>query len=646
MLKRERKPKKSDLEILNIFKLPKSKLSQITLFVILALVFISVIVLFFYLRGVPLTSNIPKEIDPVYTYYLSCIESQGELALNIMGQQGGYIEKSEFSAGSEYMPFSNELDFLGNGVPYWYYISGNGIVKEQIPTKAKMQSELNNFLDKRLNECDFSSFEEKGFNISLGEAKVSTDIEDNLVTVNVDQDLTIKSENSTWTKNTHSKKVSSRLGEFYNTAKKIYDDEKKTMFLENYGVDILRLYAPVDGSEVGCSPKIWEETNIRNDLINALEANTPAIKIKGNYYTLNNPDNKYFVHDIGETVNTNINFMYSKEWPTKMEVWPSEDGILRADPVGLQEGMGMLGFCYTTYHFVYDLAYPVMIQVYSGDELFQFPVVIFINKNKPRVPLDTEGLPDFVPELCDKKNKEMTVYTYNMNSEPIEAQIKFKCFDTSCNIGETKLSEDSSAAVLTDKFPQCVNGFVIASADGYEKGESQITSLDESEAEIYLKKLYPLQLVVTKTGRSVNYALVSITKNNKTTTINYPTQNQINLTEGQYEIKVYVYDNSSLNVQGGKTQKCVKVPKSGIMGLFGSEEEKCFDIEIPNQVISNAVSGGGTEDYYIGETGEEGLIGARQITINTPDFGKPTSLESLEKNYNSVDVSNLDVIIE
>ena len=39
-----------------------------------------------------------------------------------------------------------------------------------------------------------------------------------------------------------------------------------------------------------------------------------------------------------------------------------------AEPVGNQEGMGMLGFCYVAYHFVYDLAYPVLVQVYYEDE--------------------------------------------------------------------------------------------------------------------------------------------------------------------------------------------------------------------------------------------------------------------------------------
>src|SRR3989338_10555856 len=146
--------------------------------------------------------------------------------------------------------------------------------------------------------------------------------------------------------------------------------------------------------------------------MNALEANIPAIKIKGDYYKLNEKENKYFIQDIGENVDFNVNFMYSKHWPLKLEIWPSEEGLLKAEPVGLQEGMGMLGFCYTPYHFVYDFAYPVLIQLYSGSEIFQFPVVVFIEKNQPRESLDAESVPNVVPELCQNKISEQTVNTY------------------------------------------------------------------------------------------------------------------------------------------------------------------------------------------------------------------------------------------
>ena len=70
-----------------------------------------------------------------------------------------------------------------------------------------------------------------------------------------------------------------------------------------------------------------------------------------------------------------------------------------------------------------------MRQIYSGSETFQFPVVVSIQKNNPRQALNVEGLPNVVPELCEHKIANLTVNTYDSNLNPIEADIRFKCFD-------------------------------------------------------------------------------------------------------------------------------------------------------------------------------------------------------------------------
>jgi len=621
----------------------KSKRSQVTVFIIIAILVIVVIGAFYVFRENIFQTSLPAELEPVYSYYLSCIEAEVFDGTLILGEQAGYIEQPEFSPASTYMPFSSQLDFLGIGVPYWYYISGNGVVKEQIPSKAKMQEQLNDFLEERVLECDFSQFEEQGFEINLEEASVESSIESGVIDVEVRQNLNINFGKITWSGDTHSVNFNSNLGKFYDLAKKIYENQKDTMFLERYGLDILRLYAPVDGSEIGCSPKIWNVDDIRIELINALEANVPAVKLVGDYYNLKSKDNEYFVQDIGEEVDTNVNFLYLNNWPMKLEVWPSEDGLLRADPIGLQEGMGMLGFCYTPYHFVYDFAYPVMIQLYSGSEMFQFPVVVLIDKNNPRVALDVEGLPNVVPELCIHKNTEMSVYTYNTNLESVDAEISFKCFDTTCQIGKTE--SDGGDSVLVDNFPQCVNGYIIASSEGYKTKKYLISTLESDTVIIVLDKKYKLDLEVQKAGVKLDsdYAIITFIKEDETITATYPDQEEIELTEGQYEIKTYVYSDSEINLKGSKSQKCVDVPKSGLGGVFGFTEEKCFDLEIPDQIVSFAVSGGGTQNYYVGESE---LQDFSKLIINTESFGIPSAVEDLQLNYNEVEVNGLDILFE
>jgi hypothetical protein len=623
-------------------KLVLNKRGQLTIFIIIAIMILVVMIAIFALKGTMFKQSIPKQFDSAYSYYLSCIDAETFNGALLLEQSGGYIENPNFSPGSSYMPFSSQLNFLGSGVPYWYYISGNGVRKEQIPTKEKMQEQLGKFIKSRVEQCSYIYLKEQGYIILPGNINnVEVKINDNNIYVKVNQELIISYGNSSWIGEVHTREVKSNLGNFYNLAKKIYSYEKSSMFLENYGVDVLRLYAPVDGVNISCSPQIWNANKVRFDLINALEANVAAIKLKGDYYGLAKADHKYFVKDIGESVEPNINFMYSRFWPMKMEVWPSDNGLMKADPVGNQEGLGMLGFCYVPYHFVYDLGYPVMIQIYYEDEMFQFPVVVYIDKNKPREGITGESGINSVPELCNNKNSNIIVSTYNTNLEPIEADINFKCFDTSCNIGRTTLINGTSE--LNGKFPQCVNGFIVASALGYDSKKYMVTSLNENNIQIVLDKKYKLELEIESGFNKENTAVVTFSKDNESITVSYPEQNEVELTQGQYEIKVYVYSDSEINLAGSSSQKCVDVPTSGIPGMIGVTENKCFNFDVPDQVVSSAVSGGGKENYYLTESQ---LQNSKKIIISSENFGIPSKLEDLQNNYDKLESSSLDISLE
>ncbi len=611
--------------------------AALSIFIILAILIVVALVLIVMFRDNLSVSLYPREVQPAYDYFLSCVEEETKAAVSVMGTQGGYIDMPEFEPGSDYMPFSSQLDFLG-GVPYWYYVSGNGIAKEQLPSKQKMQEQLRLYLRERIDECSFEDFEEQGFQIEKGDIDVRTEIKEREIIVNIEMPLTVSYGDVSGTKNTHKVEVDSKLGKFYDLAVKIHEKEQETEFLENYGVDVLRLYAPVDGSEIGCSPKLWFKEDIRGDLMDALEANVPAMKIKGDYYNTQSEDNNYFIQDLGERVEEQVNFMYIRDWPTKMDVWPSEDGTLRADPVGLEEGMGILGFCYVPYHFVYDLGYPVLVQIYDGEEIFQFATAVVIDKNVPRQAPNIEGLPEVVPELCEHKLTEMAVYTYDIHLDPVEADIQYKCFDTTCYIGETEA--EGSDAMISGKFPQCVNGYVLASAPGYKTAKYIQSSVQGGEIIVILDKKYNLELGVEKSGSSLDneYAIVTFSGDDTITAV-YPDQKNIELTTGEYEVKVYVYTNSTINLEGSVREECVDVPKSGFLSIFGATEEKCFTMEIPDQIVSYAVSGGGTQKYYITESELE----TGKLVIDVANFGKPSKVEELQENYNKIQTENLEI---
>ncbi len=607
---------------------------QLTIFIIMAIVIVAMVAGYYLLKDRINLGGMPKEILPAYDYFLSCVEDETKIASSLMESQAGYLELPEFEAGSAYMPFSSQLNFLGFSVPYWYYVSGNGIAKEQIPSRENMQSQLNKYLKERIKKCDFRSFEAQGFVIEKGEPEVSAVINSGNIKVSVDMQLTISFDNLTASQTKHSVSVDTRLGKFYDTARKIYDKEKSSLFLENYGVDVLRLYAPVDGTEISCSPKVWLQENVKSELKNSLSANVQAIKVKGTYYAAGK-ENKYFVQDTGASVSDNVNFLYSENWPARIEIY-SENPMI-AKPIGMEQGMGILGFCYVPYHFVYDVAYPVLVQIYDNEEMFQFPLAVIIDKNKAVKGADTEALPEIVPELCQHKLTEMGVYTYNTKLEPVEADISFKCLDTSCDIGKTEIKERDAA--LSALFPQCSNGFIVASAEGYAGKKYMVSTVNPGIADIILDKEYkiPLEITIDSKPLSEERAIIEFS-GQKSFSLAYPEQKEVSLSEGEYNITVFIYKNTSISFAGSSTTKCIDVPKSGLAGIFGGTKEQCYNIDVPSQTISFAIAGGGKASYYAVESE---LESAKKLVIKADSLPNPASIEQLQDNYNLLEEKNL-----
>ena len=130
---------------MNVFEtIFSTKKSQVTVFIIIAIVIIVGVIAYILVRNGIILGGVPQEFEPVYNFYLGCIENEVRLASLIAGEHAGYIENPAFSPGSSYMPFSSQLDFLGNPVPYWYYISANNVVKEQVPSKTFIEEQMKN----------------------------------------------------------------------------------------------------------------------------------------------------------------------------------------------------------------------------------------------------------------------------------------------------------------------------------------------------------------------------------------------------------------------------------------------------------------------------------------------------------------------
>jgi hypothetical protein len=612
----------------------KNRKGQVTIFIIIAIIIVAAVVIFLVLRGNLISNQIPASIQPVYNNFLSCLEDKTQVGIDILESQAGYIELPDAELGSYYMPFSSQLNFLGNPVPYWYYVSGSNIQREQVPSLNDMENDLEKFVEYKIKECDLESFYAEGFEVVFGEPKADISIGEDKVSVSLDMPLTItKGEDTAYVKN-HDSSVDSDFGGLYDSAVQLYDYEQETLFLEEYAVDTMRIYAPVDGVELTCSPLVWNANNVFDDLAVAIEQNTLSLKTKDGDYSLNNPDNKYYVVDV--STGYNVRFINSRNWSNVFEVSPSDSGALIAEPLGNQQGLGILGFCYVPYHFVYNLAYPVLIQVEKGDEIFQFPVVVVVQGNVPREALDVNAVGITETALCQYMETPVEVNVYDNNLNYLDSKISYKCLESTCEVGETK-----SAGPVNLAFPQCVNGYVVANAEGYKEGEVLFSSVNGGTVEVLLDKLYEKEINLKIGGKDYNGEAIIIFKGEDSSqTVVYPGQKKVNLSEGQYEVQVSVYRNSSLKIGETTQTQCIDILRSGVGGILGLTKEKCFDITLPPQIISNVLSAGGTQDYYLLESE---LTKSNIIEINAPSLPSVTSLKDLQENYVLFDENKLDI---
>ena len=244
--------------IINLKSSPMSKRSQVTIFIIIGIVIIAIVgIVLIFSNSSKKAQDLPRSLEPVYESFLTCLEGESSSGIGLLLDQGGYIDLPEFEPGSFYSPFSSQLDFVGTDIPYWYYMSGSNIQKEQVPGRSEMERQLADFVSGRIGRCNFDEYYIQGFSIKEGVSSASAIIRDGEVEINLNMDLSLSNDEDRTIIKNHRLVLRSNLGSMYDSALEVYKKQQQEMFLEKYGLDILGLYAPMEGVELSCSPLIW-----------------------------------------------------------------------------------------------------------------------------------------------------------------------------------------------------------------------------------------------------------------------------------------------------------------------------------------------------------------------------------------------------
>jgi len=620
-----------------------NKRGQVGLFVIIAVILVASVALISYFGVLPF--GVTGKIAPVEDKVLDCLAQTTKQGTEILGEQGGYITPPAFEPGSEYAPFTSQINFFGSVMPYWFYLSGNGIYREQIPTLKMMQDQLSDYV--RTNaaaNCDLSTFESQGYLISIEEpTSITTDIRTDKVFVDAVWPITVEYQGASRRITAHSTTLTSSFGRLYDLAQDVYTRQKATLFLEDYTIDVLTLYAPGTDVELTCSPKIWKKSEVVGGITQALHDNIPTIKLEGDYYKIADSTRNYFVKDLNIPLKgEQVNFLYDRTFPTKVEIDPSSGEFLRADPIGNQEGIGIIGFCYVPYHFVYNVAYPVIVQVFDKDYgLFQFPIIVSVENNAPHGAIPAESPGEILESpLCQYPNQPIDISTIDLNGRSVDADISLKCDNAECHIGKTLDGE------LSTNVPQCVNGYLIARAENYTDAKALVSTNEAQSAQVVMKPRHTIDIVVLKDLvrlESDESAMIVFSSEDNAQSIFYPTQQTVELSDGNYKVTSYLFKSGKIVLQAQNIQQCVNVPRSGVFGFLGFEREECYTLSQPAQELNQITIGGGATEVTLEE---DDLRSASFVGVEIGSQPVPRTVLDLQDVYTSVANSGINVVLK
>jgi hypothetical protein len=609
-------------------KLRRNKRGQVTIFVILAIVIVALVAGYFLIVDSSRKEKVPSVFEPTYNEFSSCLEnvvSEGDL---ILKSHGGVIDVPIVEKASIRYPFTNKLDYAGIEIPYWVYYSASGLPKSKIPSKESMEKEMELYLNKKWTFCEKQLYD-SDFDISIEEPEsIDVEIIDNKIRVNIDSEMTISNGIDSSSVKEHYIEVDSRLGKLFDSAKTVFEEEKNESLIGNYSMDVLRLYAPVDGVELSCSPLTWNANEVFYELMNGFEQN---------FLMLNNYGDGKDYYNLGSDVSENIEIVYSQNWPGFFEVDPSQEALMISRPVGNQEGLGVLGFCYVPYHFVYNIRIPILIQISEGEETFQFPYVLSIEKNSLRKVTVDENFYEY-EDVCSMQGESIGISVYDLNLNLLDdVNIYYDCLGQSCYVGKTENGK------YKGNLPGCVNGLLRVEKDGYKDSSLRYSSNTPGSANFVLNKFYSQEVDLLVEGRSYSQeAVIIFNSEDYSATLKYPFNNRILIPEGDYEISVYIYDNSSFEIPSVTTQ-CFDIPRTGFGGLLGLTSEECINIEVSDDFSSNVLVGGGKIEYFFSE---EALRSSDLISLEIEGLFKTESFEDLQKNYLLVEENKIEVSLK
>ncbi len=624
---------------------------------------------------------VPQQIKPVQSYLDSCVTRLTEEGSSIMAFQGGYINPpKEAIPTTPFTPLESSLEIIPNSgfrTAVWFREKGNAVQETKVPTITDMEEDLGNYVEANFPACinNLTAFSNEGYNFYAdGIPKADVQISKSKISTKLEFPVNVKILDTNFTLKDHIGEVDSNLGKLYTMATEILSKENEHYFLEQKTIDMLVAYndeVPFAGTDFSCTEKVWLKTNVEHSLKNILFENMAVMHVKDTNYELNNEQFKYLEFEALDTEDDEVtaNFMYIPDWPTVIEINPSEGNVLRSDQISKKTGGQAAAIissflCLNTYRFVYDIKYPVLIALTDENGLtFQFATQVIIDNNQPRENrLTTLDLSDSTSQICQYPQRQVKIYTTavdkNEDLVPLkDVSLSFKCFPASCPLGTSKLDSDGEP-VFDAVVPLCLNGVIEGTKEGYKQVFKTFFSSNDPNAEpvavvalepLYKKKIKIL-IIDKETGvarepystEQVHFNFIHKQATYQTTYAYPGEEDTIELLPGEYTIDSYLLRNSStykITLPKEVIESCVDTRDFGLFGFFKTKQV-CQSTETEPIEFDTVLTGGAANVEH--EFSREGLAGEGILTLYVLSSPIPGKLEDLQRTQIEIETNKDD----
>ena len=180
------------------------KKSQISPFIIIAVIILAVIIVYFGLKP-DVSNKISPEIFPLFNFVENCVQKVAADSIYNIGETGGYF-------------FAPNLSI--DGITYYFYEKEN-----YMPSKEKIEDELNKYINNMLFFCTKNFEDFKDYEVKQEEIAAKTIIEDEKVVFNIDYQISAKRGEDSYLIEGFELEVPVRLGVIYKVVSEIMKEQ-------------------------------------------------------------------------------------------------------------------------------------------------------------------------------------------------------------------------------------------------------------------------------------------------------------------------------------------------------------------------------------------------------------------------------------